>query len=87
VAAAAFTWRFDLRRSRDTKSFKATLLVLLVAAVVSGCGRRGRLEAPPDPNAPPVDAASTSRAGVHKRAPNRPFRAPDAPFVLDPLLQ
>lgn len=87
MAAAAFTWRFDLRRSRDTKSFKATLLVLLVAAVVSGCGRRGRLEAPPDPNAPAVDAASTSRAGVHKRAPNRPFLAPDAPFVLDPLLQ
>jgi len=87
VAVAAFTWRFDLRPSRDTKSLKATLLVLLVAAVVSGCGRRGRLEAPPDPNAPPVDAASTSRAGVHKRAPNRPFLAPDAPFVLDPLLQ
>jgi len=87
VAASAFTWRIDLRRSRDTKPFKAAVLVLLVAAVVSGCGRRGRLEPPPDPNAPPVDAASTSRAGVHKRAPNPPIRAPDAPFVLDPLLQ
>ena len=61
--------------------------MLLVAVAVSGCGRRGRLEPPPDPNAPPVDAAATTKAGVHKRAPNPPIRPPDRPFVLDPILE
>ncbi len=61
------------------------MLVLLIAAAVSGCGRRGRLEPPPDPNAPPAE--ETNKAGIHKRKPNPPIRAPDRPFVLDPLLQ
>ena len=56
----------------------------MLAATVAGCGRRGRLEPPPDPNAPPQE---DSKSGIKRRPHNPPIRAPDTPFVLDPLLK
>jgi predicted small lipoprotein YifL len=59
----------------------ALALVVLVALVASGCGRRGPLEPPPDPSAKSGDA---HEAGIHRKAP--PITPPKDPFILDPLL-
>ena len=74
---------------------------LVVAGIVilglSACGRRGALEAPPDPNAAParqgVDGTSASQegalpspVGTPRKTNNRPITIPTKPFILDPLL-
>ena len=69
----------------------AALSVMMLALSLGGCGRRGRLEPPPDPNAPKAadtsaDAGSLTKAGPHRRAKNPPIRPPNEPFILDPLL-
>ena len=74
-----------MARFRPDKAFRSVLLVLVLAAVLAGCGRRGRLEPPPDPNAPAKP--DTNKAGIKKRPPNPPIRAPNTPFVLDPLIK
>jgi predicted small lipoprotein YifL len=58
--------------------------VVLMALSVAGCGRRGRLEPPPDPSAPPE--STVTKSGVHKRPRNPPITPPNEPFILDPLL-
>jgi predicted small lipoprotein YifL len=55
-----------------------------MALSIAGCGRRGRLEPAPDPNAPPQ--SEVTKSGLHRRPRNPPITAPHAPFVLDPLL-
>jgi hypothetical protein len=61
----------------------ALALIALIAVGASGCGRRGGLEPPPDPNAvaKPDDPLHPQ---VHHKPP--PIKAPKDPFVLDPLL-
>lgn len=73
----------------------ATLGAVALALALGGCGRRGRLEPPPDPNNPfaygyPAPAADQTggdgKPVVHRRPKNPPIKAPVEPFVLDPLL-
>jgi len=63
----------------------ATLvLVALVAFGAGGCGRRGALEPPPDPNAvAKPDEDPTHPQVRHKPAPISP---PKTPFIFDPIL-
>lgn len=77
-----------MSRPRNPSAVRAALLVLAVAAALGGCGRRGRLEPPPTPEseAAAADKAGNTKAGVHRRASNRPILAPNTPFVLDPIL-
>ena len=77
-----------MARPRKVRTLAAFGVVLMLAASVGGCGRRGRLLPPPDPNAPPEDAKSSdvTKAGVHKKPVNPPILPPDQPFILDPLL-
>lgn len=70
--------------------------VALLALSTSGCGRRGRLLPPADPDNPFATEApgaaeagqkdDKGKAGVHRRPANPPIRPPDKPFILDPLL-
>ncbi len=62
----------------------AALSVVLVSLSVAGCGRRGRLEPPPDPSAPPRN--EVTKQGFHKRPRNPPITPPHDSFILDPLL-
>ena len=75
--------RFRLRRR--AVSFA---LVAALALGVSGCGRRGVLEPPPDPGAVQKPSSTPSsglgESGGHKKIP--PITPPKTPFVLDPLL-
>ena len=64
----------------------ALLVISGLALAVSGCGRKGPLEPPPDPSAvnrAPTRTDSTMPEGHHKVPPITP---PKTPFVLDPLL-
>lgn len=58
---------------------RATLLVLCLAVLVAGCGRRG------SPNLP-ESAELVPRAPIDPTEPEG-ATAPDRPFVLDKLLQ
>lgn len=62
----------------------AALGLVIVSLTLGGCGRRGRLEPAPDPNAPP--RSEVTKQGVHRRAKNPPIVAPRDSFILDPLL-
>ena len=76
-----------LARPTPVPVLRALLLVLLVGTALGGCGRRGRLEPPPTPESiAAAEKAKDSKTGLHKRVPNPPIRAPDRPFVLDPIL-
>ena len=75
---------FLLARSRPSTALRSVVFVLVLAAVLAGCGRRGRLEPPPDPNAKPQEVSKT---GLKKKPPNPPIRAPNTPFILDPLIK
>ncbi len=67
----------------------ALLLIVGLALGASGCGRRGPLEAPPNPSATATPSATPSSSDPtastthHKEAPITP---PKTPFALDPLL-
>ena len=76
-----------LARPPSASALRAVILVLVVGASLGACGRRGRLEPPPTPESiAAADKAKDSKTGLHKRAPNPPIRAPQRPFVLDPIL-
>ena len=62
----------------------AAFCVVLLSLSVAGCGRRGRLEPAPDPNAPP--RSDVTKQGVHRRPKNPPIVPPHDSFILDPLL-
>lgn len=56
----------------------------LAAFMLGGCGRRGGLEAPPDPA---VEAARAANPDAKPRKPHRsPIKPPKTPFILDPLV-
>jgi predicted small lipoprotein YifL len=69
--------------ARAKVSAGALALIALLTLGASGCGRRGGLEPPPDPNAiaKPDDP---NHPQVHHKAPR--IVPPKDPFVLDPLL-
>jgi predicted small lipoprotein YifL len=76
-----------LARPQTVSAMRAAVLVLCLGAALAGCGRRGRLEPPPTPESIAADEkAKSSKTGIHKRKPNPPIRAPNQPFILDPLL-
>ena len=72
-------------RSRRVRTLAAFGILVMLASTVAGCGRRGRLEPPPNPDAPPP-VNTTTKSGVHKRPRKMPIVPPTQPFVLDPLL-
>jgi predicted small lipoprotein YifL len=72
---------------------RLVLATSLVALSLTACGRRGALEAPPDPNAPKVEQSAapagtlpspiaTPQGGNAKRG----YVVPKDKFILDPLL-
>ena len=77
---------------------RAAIAVLAAALALGGCGRRGKLEPPPDPNNPfalgadpQAKAADGTAGGQTKdgrphRPKNPPIRPPNESFILDPLL-
>lgn len=75
-----------MARTRTVRTFAALGVALMLAASLGGCGRRGPLLPPPDPNAPPQAKSDLGKGGVRKRPPNPPIVAPKTPFILDPLL-
>lgn len=76
-----------MARPPSPSAVRAVILVLAVGASLGACGRRGRLEPPPTPESiAAAEKAKDTKSGLHKRAPNTPIRAPQQPFVLDPIL-
>ena len=68
----------------------ALLVIFGLAFAVSGCGRKGPLEPPPDasavnkPATPTPTPTGSAASLAHHKTP--PIVAPKTPFVLDPLL-
>lgn len=60
-------------------------LLAALAFAVSGCGRAGPLEPPPDASAL-AKPADSSNGDLQVRKKNPPIAPPKTPFVLDPLL-
>jgi predicted small lipoprotein YifL len=68
---------------------RALLAAGCLVLALSACGRRGALEAPPDPAAADEEAEGTlpSPVGTPRRSnPKRGYVIPSDPFLLDPLL-
>jgi predicted small lipoprotein YifL len=72
---------------RLTRSATACLAVVLIALCCAGCGRRGRLDLPPDDTATaapaPVGADGQAKPVREKRTKQVP---PPKDFILDPLI-
>jgi predicted small lipoprotein YifL len=62
------------------KGFLLALAGVMIAAALSGCGRKGGLDLPPDAAATPPPAAAYDAQG-------NPVPAPKKQFILDPLLR
>ena len=65
------------------------VLIGLAAPALSGCGRKGPLEPPPDPSAKTPEAAPAANPfGAPRRVKKirTPINVPKDPFVLDPIL-
>ncbi len=71
-------------RPRMVRTLAALGVAVMLSSTLSGCGRRGRLLPPPDPNAPAEQPATKS--GIKRRPENPPIKAPEGPFILDPIL-
>jgi predicted small lipoprotein YifL len=77
--------RFVTSATRVLFRRAAALLVISgLAFAVSGCGRFGPLEPPPDAKAVAKPADGSTESLAHHKTP--PIAAPKTPFVLDPLL-
>jgi predicted small lipoprotein YifL len=68
---------------------RALALAALGGLAVAACGRIGSLEPPPDPNAPPKPAQSSTESGLNPQVKPSilPITPPKQPFILDPLLK
>lgn len=65
-------------------------LAALLALCLAGCGKYGPLEPPPDPNAPPKPAntsSNPSQMNVLAKPSIPPITPPKQPFFLDFLLK
>ncbi len=60
------------------------VLCLVTAAILSGCGRRGGLQPPPDAEAAPDTVQTEQQTDTAK--PFQKKKAPERPFVLDGLI-
>ena len=73
-----------------THALTRCALLALLALGLSGCGRRGNLEAPPAANAPAPTATGQSSVAPgldgSKAQKASGITAPKDPFFLDPLL-
>jgi len=69
---------------RSKLSASALLLIALVAFGTSACGRRGKLEPPPDPNAVAKPDNDPMHPQIHHKP--KPVEPPKVPFLLDPIL-
>jgi len=67
-----------------TPKSRAALLAVAAALVLAGCGRRGDLEPPPNPNAVQTPA---NKHNLDFHRPSQKIAPPKKAFVLDPLLQ
>jgi predicted small lipoprotein YifL len=75
---------------------RAVLVAGVLILSLSACGRRGALEAPPDPSAPqaqqgpaatPTQGTLPSPVGTPRaKNANRGYTIPKSSFILDPLL-
>lgn len=75
---------------------RALLIAGALVLSLSACGRRGALEAPPDPSAVKAEQSSAeqpegqgtlpSPVGTPRSKPNRAYTIPKDPFILDPIL-
>ncbi len=76
---------------------RAVLVAGLVILGLAACGRRGALEAPPDPSAAQAQQGASTAAGSEGTLPSpvgtprpasarRGYTIPNKPFILDPLL-
>ncbi|WP_321344084.1 lipoprotein [Breoghania sp.] len=63
----------------------AVLVAAVVALTVSGCGRRGPLEAPSAERKPEATGMSVIVPGPSAERPSA-SKTPDRPFILDPLI-
>jgi predicted small lipoprotein YifL len=71
--------------------FRTLVIAALAIAALAGCGRRGALEPPGEPQTtvvPSADVVLSSSASPGTLEPPRakPIAAPDRPFILDPLI-
>ncbi len=65
-------------------------LAALLALCLAGCGKYGALEPPPDPNAPPKPANTSSnpnQMNILAKPSIPPIVPPKKPFFLDFLLK
>ena len=67
-------------------SVRAALAALAMTVALSGCGRRGALEAPPDPSAPLAAPVDDGVQPIPRRPKQQPIKPPHDSFILDPLL-
>ncbi|MCF6322158.1 MAG: hypothetical protein L3J32_10375 [Rhizobiaceae bacterium] len=63
---------------QNRKLVSAVVSVIAVGFIVSGCGKRGALEAPPSDRVVTTDSVGNT---INKPAPK-----PDRPFILDGLI-
>ena len=63
---------------------RVVVLGLLVAALISGCGRRGGLE--PPPNAQTTTTAAPGDPPSETDSPPQRKNVPERPFILDGLI-
>ena len=73
-----------------TRRARLKALAALLALCLSACGKYGPLEPPPDPNAPPKPAntsSSPSGTNVLAKPSIPPIVPPKQPFFLDFLLK
>ena len=73
----------SLNQTRSGRSASTLALIVVIALGATGCGRRGPLEPPPDPNAV-TKADDPAHPQFHHKPPE--VVPPKEPFVLDPLL-
>ena len=68
---------------------RGAALTAAVALFLTGCGRIGPLEPPPDANAPPKPAQTAEEATLNPQVKPKipPVTPPKQPFILDPLLK
>jgi predicted small lipoprotein YifL len=62
----------------------ALVLIAGLALLAAGCGRRGPLEAPPNPSATPTPSSDTGEPATRRK--ETPITPPKTPFILDPAL-
>ena len=77
------------RNSTTPARLRGAALTAAVALLLTGCGRIGTLEPPPDANAPPKPAQTAEEATLNPQVKPKipPLTPPKQPFILDPLLK